>query len=73
MIINDISLNQKISQSSQCSEIIRRILNMRAEEDQHKEMFYVIGLDSLNRIVFLDLVAIGTVNSCVPAVRECYR
>ncbi|VAX38112.1 DNA repair protein RadC [hydrothermal vent metagenome] len=45
----------------------------RNEEDQHKEMAYVIGFDALMRIQFIDLVAIGSVNHAVPVIRECFR
>lgn len=64
---------QKIKQSEDIAKIMSEIYNARSEEDKHKEFFYAAGLDSQNRVIYIDLVAIGTVNSCAPSVREILR
>lgn len=65
--------NEKITSSEGVFKVFDSILKIRSEEDQHKEFFYTLGLDSQNRILFVDLVAIGTVNECGPSIRECFR
>lgn len=62
-----------ISDSRSAYAIFKAILDMRGEEDAHKECFYTMGLNSQNSVLFVDLNAIGTVNYCSPAVREAVR
>lgn len=64
---------KKVSSSSEAADILRAVLNHRNEEDKHKEFFYVIGLSTRNAVLFVDLVAIGTVNWCGASRRECFR
>lgn len=65
--------NQKIMTARDCAKIFREIYNNVPEEDAHKELFYVAGLNAQNIILFVNLIAIGTINSCVPFAREAFR
>jgi DNA repair protein RadC len=63
----------KIKNSEDIAEVFQAILKNRPEEDAHKECFYVAGLDSQNRILYVDLVTMGTINSASPVIREVFR
>jgi len=59
-----------------CKDIIpimSAVYSARPPEELHKEYVYAIGLDSKNRLLYIDLVAIGTVNYAVPPLREFMR
>lgn len=64
---------KRISTSVVAAEVFRAVLAMRPEEDQHKEHFYIIGLNAQNIVLFVDLVTMGTINSACPMIRECFR
>ena len=64
---------ERITESKDIAFIMQKIYAQRQNEDAHKEIFYCIGLNSDNTILYIDMVAIGTVNQCVPSVRECVR
>jgi DNA repair protein RadC len=64
---------KKIRNAEDIAEVFKAILKNRPEEDAHKECFYVTGLDSQNRILYVDLVTMGTINSANPAIREVFR
>jgi len=72
MIIQENTLI-RITDSKEIYEVMKGIYANRNEEDQHKEMAYIVGLDALMRIQFIDLVAIGSVNQACPIIRECFR
>jgi DNA repair protein RadC len=63
----------KIHNAQDIAEVFRAILKNRPEEDAHKECLYVAGLDSQNRILYVDLVTMGTINSANPVIREVFR
>lgn len=63
----------KINSAENVYSIISTLLKSREEEEQHKEYFYSIGLTSRNKVLYVDLVAMGTVNACYPFVREVLR
>lgn len=64
---------KRIRESKDIAKVMRAIYDSVPEEDKHKELFYVMVLNSNNIIQCIDLVAIGTVNSCTPPLRECFR
>ena len=67
------SEQKKVTKAEDIYHVLLAIEKATPEEDKHKERFYAIGLNSQNVILYVDLVALGTVNYCVPAVRECLR
>ncbi len=72
MIIQENILTQ-ITDSKEVHALLKSIYAKRNEEDRHKEMAYVLGTDVKNRIQFIDLVSIGTIDYSVPVIRECFR
>lgn len=72
MLIKDKPLNI-ISSSVEMSDTFREVFSMLLEEDRHREVFYVAGLDSRNRVLYIDLVTLGTVNTASPVIRETLR
>ena len=72
MIIKS-NLKRSVHSSQTVYVIMKEILNARQIEEQHKEYFYTVGLDSKNRIKVIDLNAIGTINRCLPSMREIFR
>ena len=65
--------NEKITTSKNAAEIFKKVLEMRQEEDKHKECFYVMGLNANNTVLYIDLVTMGTVNQGHVAIREVVR
>lgn len=68
-----VSNKQSIKSTTTIYEIMKSIYAAREENEQHKEYFYAIGLDAKNRILYVDLLAIGTVNLVSPPLREILR
>lgn len=64
---------QKINNSKDVSNLFKKVLDMRNIEDNHKECFYVMGLNTQNIVLYIDLVTMGTINSCNPVIRECLK
>jgi len=62
-----------IKSSVDIVSIIRSLLDARQPTEMHKEYFYAVGLDMRNRVQYVDLVAIGTVNMVKPDIREIVR
>lgn len=55
------------------SEHIRRILRRLDRLDRDKEHFFVISLNTKNKVKFVELVSIGTANSSLVHPREVFR
>lgn len=64
---------EKISHASDVARIARAVLDARPTEEQHKEYFYMIGLNSKNIIQVIDLISFGTVNQAGVYIREIVR
>lgn len=63
----------KIKSAGDIAKIAKTLLDDRSEEEKHKEYFYLFGMDSLNSVIVIDLIAIGTINYCNPPMREILR
>ena len=63
----------KITSSQNACEVVKVLLDQRQETEMHKEYFYALGLNSKNEILYVDVVAIGTVNHVAPIMREILR
>ena len=61
---------EKISSAFEVNTIMQAIYAARPKEDSHREYFYSIGLDSQNRVKIVELVSIGSINSCPVHIRE---
>jgi len=64
---------KKAQRPEEVAEIFRSIQKSENEIDRMKEKFWVVGLDTRKRIVYVELVAMGTLNACLVQVREVYR
>ena len=65
--------NEKITTSKNAAKIFEKVLEMRQEEDKHKECFYTMGLNSNNTVIYIDLITMGTVNQGHVSIREVIR
>lgn len=64
---------ERIKVSGDVVALLREVYALLPEEDSHKEVFYVVGLNSQNVVLFIDLITLGTINRASPVIRECYR
>ena len=64
---------KKITCSKAVAEICSAILNTECEIDRNKEHFWSIGLNSANKIKYVELVTLGLLNQTIIHARELYR
>jgi len=75
MLIQDCSITQKgeLSSPRMIADLIWSILAVEHEIDRAKEHFWVIGLNTRNQVVYVDLVSMGSLNQSVVFPRETFR
>ena len=64
---------QKVTSADVVESILRPILQAEHEVDREKEHFWVIGLNTKNRVKYIDLVSLGTLNATLTSSREVFR
>ena len=64
---------KKVQRPEEVVEIFRSIQKSENEIDKMKEKFWVVGLNVRKCIVYIELVAMGTLNACLVQAREVYR
>ncbi len=62
-----------ITNPEQIAKIFCAIQKAENEIDRMKEKFWIVGLDTRKCIVYIELVALGTLNACIVQAREVYR
>ena len=62
----------KILNSDDIYGIMQKILLREQKIDQNREHFWVIGLENNNRILFIELVSLGTVNQALVKPMEVF-
>ncbi|WP_127022006.1 JAB domain-containing protein [Flagellimonas beolgyonensis] len=62
----------KILNSDDIYSIMQRILLREDKIDQNREHFWVIGLENNNRILFIELISLGTVNRALAEPMEVF-
>ncbi len=62
----------KILNSDDLYGIMQRILLREDKIDQNREHFWVIGLENNNRILFIELVSLGTINETLVKPMEVF-
>ena len=67
------SRKRKITGSCDVAPIFRAILEAESEVDQNKEHFWAMGLDTKNKIQYLELISLGIVNQALVHPREVFR
>jgi DNA repair protein RadC len=64
---------KKVQKPEEVAEMFRSIQKSENEIDKMKEKFWVVGLNVRKCIVYIELVALGTLNACLVQAREVYR
>ncbi|TYA74031.1 JAB domain-containing protein [Seonamhaeicola marinus] len=62
----------KILNSDDIYGIMQKILLREDKIDQNREHFWVIGLETNNRILFIELISLGTVNKALAEPMEVF-
>ncbi|MDN5204588.1 JAB domain-containing protein [Fulvivirgaceae bacterium BMA10] len=62
----------KILNSLDIAEIMQRVLKRENKIDRNKEHFWIVGLASNNRILFIELISLGTVNKTLVEPMEVF-
>jgi DNA repair protein RadC len=66
-------VEEKISSPDILAGIFKKILETENEFDIDKEHFWIVGLKSNNRVKFIELISIGTLNASLTHPREVFR
>ncbi len=70
----EVRVKKKIVQRpEEVVEIFQSIQKAEHEMDKMKEKFWTVGLDVRKRIVYIELVSMGTLNACMVSPREIFR
>ncbi len=69
----EVKEKESIRKSSEAAKVFRSLLSAANEVDREKEHFWVLGLDQKNRIKYIELVSLGTLNSTLVHPREVFR
>ncbi len=64
---------EAITNPEQIAEIFETIQKTENEIDRMKEKCWVVGLNTRNFIVYVELVSLGTLNSSLVHPREVFR
>lgn len=64
---------KEISEPEAIANIIIAIVNSFDEIDKEKEHFFGIGLDARNKIKYVEVVSVGTINASLVHPRELFR
>ncbi len=67
------STKEKILTANSVYKIINELLQGEDELDRDKEHLWAIGLNSQHQVKYIDLVHLGTINSCTCGPMEIYR
>jgi DNA repair protein RadC len=73
MLIEIKEKSKQVPDVEAAAEIFKSILSAESEVDHDKEHFWVIGLNSKNIVLYVELVALGTLNNSLVHPREIYR
>lgn len=70
-----IKINEKtiIGKPKDIAKIIQNILNSEEPNDRLKEHFWSIGLSGANKIIYIELVSLGILDSTIVHPREVFR
>ncbi|WP_425659804.1 JAB domain-containing protein [Tenacibaculum ascidiaceicola] len=62
----------KILNSDDIYGIMQKILLRESKIDQNREHFWIIGLENNNRILFIELISLGTINATLVEPMEVF-
>lgn len=63
----------ELSSSTAVGEHLRKILKKEDSISREREHFWVITLNNRNRVKYVELVSLGTINSAIVHPREVFR
>jgi len=63
----------KLSSPSAVADLLKKIFNREDNLSKDKEHFWVIIVDTRNKVKFVELVSLGTMNSSLVHPREVFR
>ena len=63
----------KVHNPEAVAEVFREVLKNEDKVDQQKEHFWVMGLNTKNRVLYLELVSLGTLTEGLVHPREVFR
>lgn len=63
----------KVSNCEAVAKVFREILKNEDEVDQQKEHFWAMGLNTKNRVLYLELVSLGCLTESVVHPREVFK
>ena len=66
-------VNIKMQNSEIVADVFRSVLKNECEIDQQKEHFWVMGLTVKNKIIYLELVSLGSLTEGIVHPREVFR
>ena len=64
---------KRIKDPTTVARVFGGILSRESETDRQKEKFWVVGLDTHNKIKYVDLVSMGTLRCTLVHPREVFR
>lgn len=64
---------KRLQNSNDVAEIMQKILGKEEENDQGKEHFWVVGVNTKNVIQYIELVSLGTLTESLVHPRETFR
>ena len=65
--------NVKVHNPEAVAEVFREVLKNEDEVDQNKEHFWSMGLNTKNRVLYLELVSLGCLTESVVHPREVFK
>lgn len=72
MIIRE-ATKETVSRSDDVARILTEILRVEDQVDQDREHFWVVGLNTRNKVKYVELVGLGTLDGCIVHPRETFR
>lgn len=63
----------KITSPADVAHVVWSILEEEHETDQEKEHFWVLGLNTKNKVKYVELAALGILDTCLITPREVFR
>jgi DNA repair protein RadC len=62
-----------VSDSAEVAALLRNLLERESEIDRDREHFWTVGLNTKNRIKYIELVSLGSLTAAFIHPRETYR
>ena len=65
--------NVSVHNPEAVAEVFKEVLKNEDEVDQQKEHFWVMGLTTKNRVLYLELVSLGSLTESIVHPREVFK